>query len=103
MAQRAVSLPHQRIRGKLVWVRCVSECSPRARKEKLRRQRKLSLHQIRKRRRIGSEPMRLLSQKSRESPPPPRWKKIVVGIWKVIGGTRPQNMAARSIAVINPH
>eukprot|EP00983_Pelagomonas_calceolata_P069178 1150279-Pelagomonas_calceolata.AAC.3 len=41
-----------------------------------------------------------LAQKSRDSPPPPRWKKILVGIW-VIGGTRPQNMAARSITVIS--
>eukprot|EP00983_Pelagomonas_calceolata_P115587 1160217-Pelagomonas_calceolata.AAC.6 len=41
-----------------------------------------------------------LAQKSRESPPPPRWKTITSGDLD-IGGTRPQNMAARSITFIN--
>eukprot|EP00983_Pelagomonas_calceolata_P124029 1161064-Pelagomonas_calceolata.AAC.1 len=52
------------------------------RKEKLRRQRKLSLHQLRKRRCIGSEDAR-----SRESPPPQSYKEEkasgdLEGYWK---------------------
>eukprot|EP00983_Pelagomonas_calceolata_P011087 357572-Pelagomonas_calceolata.AAC.4 len=52
-------------------------------KEKLRRQGKVSLHQLRKRRHRANV---TLAQKSRQSPPPRSYKKkTLMGIWRVIG------------------
>eukprot|EP00983_Pelagomonas_calceolata_P038534 1136819-Pelagomonas_calceolata.AAC.3 len=43
-----------------------------------------------------------LAQKSRESPSPRSCKKkALMGIWRVFGITRLQNLAARSILVFN--
>eukprot|EP00983_Pelagomonas_calceolata_P060470 1146372-Pelagomonas_calceolata.AAC.8 len=62
-------------------------------KNRKRRQKKLSLHQLRK-------TLDTLAQKSLQSPPPRNYtKKIMMGIWRVIGSTRLHNLATRSILV----